>query len=130
MTDSVDWIENRLEVIGPDQAVRDFVMAAEGPGFVAWERQAGEDMRYWSALALQGGAPSPQAADKLARRLDDKIWCTIESARSAAERGWLSVPLDLNALIPVPWKILRKGWSGAGGDWCWEHWGPGGRSGR
>jgi hypothetical protein len=121
MTDAVDWIENRLEVTGPDQALREFVMAAEGPGFVAWERPAGEDLRYWSALALQGGAPSSSAADKLARRLEDKIWCTIEDARSAAERGLISVPLDLNALIPVPWKILRRGWHGAGSEWCWEH---------
>lgn len=123
MTDSVDWIDNRLEVTGPDQALREFVMAAEGPGFVAWERPAGEDLRYWSALALQGGAPSPQAAEKLARRLEDKIWCAIEDARSASERGLISIPLDLNALIPVPWKILRQGWHRAGSDWCWERWG-------
>lgn len=98
-------------------------MAAEGPGFVTWERPAGADLRYWSALALQGSAPSPSAADELARRLEDKVWCTIEDARSAAECRLLSVPLDLNALIPVPWKILRKGWHAAGSDCCWEHWG-------
>jgi len=123
MTDSVDWIENRLEVTGPDKDLQEFVMTAEGPGVVLWERPAGEDLAYWSALLLQGGAPSPRAADKLARRYEDKVYCAIEDARSASERGLLSVPLDLNALIPVPRKVVRKGWHAAGSDWCWEHWG-------
>jgi hypothetical protein len=83
MTDSVDWIENRLEVTGPDQALQEFVMAAEGPGVVLWERPAGEDLAYWSALLLQGGAPSPRAADKLARRYEDKVYLAIEDARTA-----------------------------------------------
>jgi hypothetical protein len=122
MTDAVDWIENRLGVTGPDKDLQEFVIAAEGPGVLLWERPAGEDLRYWSALPLQGGAPSPRAADRLARRYEDKVYCAIEDARSASERGLLSVPLDLNALIPVPRKVLRKGWHAAGSDWCWEHW--------
>jgi hypothetical protein len=81
MTGSVDWIENRLEVTGPDQALQEFVMAAEGSGFVPWERPGGEDQAYWSALLLQGGAPSAAVATRLARRLEDKLWTSIESAR-------------------------------------------------
>jgi hypothetical protein len=50
MTDTVDWIENRLEVTGPDKDLQEFVMAAEGPGVVLWERPAGEDLAYLSAL--------------------------------------------------------------------------------
>lgn len=123
MTDSVDWIENRLEITGPDKALQEFVMAAEGPGVVLWERPAGEDQAYWSALLLQGGAPSAKAANKLARRLEDKLWSRIEHARTAVDLGLWSLPLDLNALIPVPRKVVRKGWHAAGSDWCWEHWG-------
>ncbi len=108
---------------GPDQALREFVIAAQGPGFVAWERPAGEDLAYWSALALEGGAPSPAAAHRLARRLEDKLWWTIEGARVAAELCTSAVPLDLNALIPIPREILRAGWHKAGRDWCWENWG-------
>jgi hypothetical protein len=66
MADSVDWIENRLEVTGPDQAWQEFVMAAEGSSFVPWERPGGEDQAYWSALLLQGGTPSNSAAQSLA----------------------------------------------------------------
>jgi hypothetical protein len=123
MTDSVDWIENRLEVTGPDKDLQEFVIAAEGPGIVLWERPAGEDLAYWSALLLQGGAPSPRAAARLARRYEDKLWSKIESARTSAERGMMVVPLDLNSFAPVPRKIVRKGWHAAGSDWCWEHWG-------
>lgn len=120
---AVDWIENRLEVTGPDKALQEFVMAAEGPGVVLWERPAGEDQAYWSALLLRGGAPSAKAANKLARRLEDKLWSRIEDARTAVDRGLWSVPLDLNALIPVPRKVQRAGWHGVGRAWCWEHWG-------
>lgn len=123
MSTATDWIENRLEVTGPDQALGEFVMAAEGPGFVAWERPAGEDLAYWSALALEGGAPSPAAAHRLARRLEDKLWWAIEDARVATELGTSTAPLDLNALIPIPRKILRAGWHQAGREWCWENWG-------
>jgi hypothetical protein len=123
MTSSVDWIENRLEVTGSDKALQEFIMAAEGPGFVPWDRPAGEDLAYWMALLLQGGAPSRPAAERLAHRLEDKLWTRFESARTAAELGLWSTPLDLNALIPVPRKVLRAGWHAAGRAWCWEHWG-------
>jgi hypothetical protein len=33
------------------------------------------------------------------------------------------VPLDLNALIPIPRSILRKGFVEAGQDWMSENWG-------
>ena len=45
--------------------------------------------------------------------------------RSASARGLdpLRVPLDLNALIPIPHRVLRKGFVEAGRDWMWENWG-------
>lgn len=33
------------------------------------------------------------------------------------------VPLDLNALIPIPRRVLRKGFVEAGQDWMWGNWG-------
>jgi hypothetical protein len=33
------------------------------------------------------------------------------------------VPLDLNALIPVPRRVLRKGFGEAGQEWMWANWG-------
>jgi hypothetical protein len=45
--------------------------------------------------------------------------------RSAFERSWIShrVPLDLNALIPIPRRVLRKGFGEAGQKWMWANWG-------
>ena len=33
------------------------------------------------------------------------------------------MPLDLNALIPIPRRVLRKGFVEAGQDWMWGNWG-------
>ena len=33
------------------------------------------------------------------------------------------VPLDLNALIPIPRRVLRKGFVEAGQEWMWANWG-------
>jgi len=33
------------------------------------------------------------------------------------------VPLDLNALIPIPRRVLRKGFAEAGQEWMWANWG-------
>lgn len=119
----LEWISNRLEVSGPDQALQDFIDRAQGPGFIPWTWPAGEDRDYWSALALQGGAPDAAAADRLARRFSDYLWWTIGDAQTAADRGFEFVPLDLNALRPIPRKVLRAGWHAAGSDWCWQAWG-------
>lgn len=120
---TVDWLWNKVEVTGPDAELTEFVTAAQGSGFVAWERPAGEDLDYWQAMMMRGGAPSAAAADNLAHRYASALWNEIEYARSAAERGWITTPLDLNVLIPVPLDILRRGWHAAGAAWCWEHWG-------
>jgi len=122
MTD-VDWIWNRLEVTGPDSALNEFIDRAQGPGFVPWRWPGGEDRDYWAALALQGGAPSPAAANRLAGRFADYIWWALGDAQTRADRGLSFVPLDLHALRPIPRKVLYAGWHAAGADWCWAHWG-------
>lgn len=33
------------------------------------------------------------------------------------------MPLDLNALIPIPRSVLRKGFVEAGQEWMWGNWG-------
>jgi hypothetical protein len=123
LTDNVDWIPHRLEVTGPDRELDDFVMRAQGPGFIDWTWPAGEDRAYWQAMILRGGAPNVAAAERLARRYADYLWWTIGDARSAVDRGLLQVPLDLNALQPIPRKVLRAGWHEAGRDWMWRRWG-------
>lgn len=118
-----DWLFHRLEVTGPDKALQDFIMAAQGPGFIDWTWPPSEEREYWSAIALRGGAPSPAAADRLARRYADYLWWAIADARTDADCGYTIAPLDLNVLQPIPRKILRAGWRHAGMEWCWQHWG-------
>ncbi len=123
LTADADWLWHRLEVTGPDQALQEFVMNAQGPGFVDWTWPPSEEREYWAAIALRGGAPSPAAAAKLAKRYADYMWWTIADARTAADCGYSIQALDLNALQPIPRKILRVGWRDGGKDWCWQHWG-------
>jgi hypothetical protein len=40
-----------------------------------------------------------------------------EEERTRAEMDSHRVPLDLNALIPIPRRVLRKGFVEAGQDW-------------
>lgn len=106
---SDDWLLNRLEVSGPQEPLLDFLQAASGCGFIDWRPD-------WN-LALEHLEP------RLARQLRDRFWTLHEDARSDAERNQFSIPLDLNALIPVPQAILRRGYYPDGRRWCWEHWG-------
>jgi hypothetical protein len=55
--------------------------------------------------------------------LRDILWRRHEEERARTEMDSHCVPLDLNALIPIPRRILRKGFGEAGQDWMWENWG-------
>ena len=66
----------------------------------------------------RGGA-SREAAEHLARKLRDTFWRCHEEERVRAELDSHRVPLDLNALIPIPLRVLRKGFVEAGQEWMW-----------
>ena len=117
------YIWNRLEVSGPDERLYDFIGAASGPGFVDWRPEwhgVYEQIYFGTA---RGGAPTREAAEHLARKLRDILWRRHEEERVRAELDSHRVPLDLNALIPIPRRVLRKGFVEAGQDWMWGNWG-------
>ena len=118
-----EFIFNRLEVSGPRERLYDFIGAASGPGFVDWrpEWQGVYEQIYFGAA--RGGAPTREAAEHLARKLRDVLWRRHEEERVRAEMDSHRVPLDLNALIPIPRSVLRKGFAEAGQDWMWANWG-------
>jgi hypothetical protein len=118
-----DFIFNRLEVSGPDKWLYDFIGAASGPGFVDWrpEWQGVYEQIYFGAA--RGGAPTREAAEDLARTLRDILWRRHEEERTRADLDSHRVPLDLNALFPIPRSVLRKGFGEAGQDWMWRNWG-------
>ena len=72
---------------------------------------------------VRGGAPTRGAAENLARGLRDILWHRHEVERARVDLDSHRVPLDLNALIPIPRRILRKGFVEAGQEWMWANWG-------
>jgi hypothetical protein len=119
----LEFIFNRLEVWGPDQMLYDFIGAASGPGFIDWrpEWHGVYEQIYFGAAS--GGAPTREAAEHLARKLRDILWRRHEDERARVDLDSHRVPLDLNALIPIPLRVLRKGFVEAGQEWMWRNWG-------
>jgi hypothetical protein len=118
-----EFIFNRLEISGPHELLYDFMGAASGPGFVDWRPEWHSVYEHMYFGVLRGGAPTREAAEHLARKLRDILWRRHEEERTCAELDSHRVPLDLNALIPIPRRVLRKGFVEAGQDWMWANWG-------
>ncbi len=121
--DGPDFIFNRLEVSGPDELLYDFIGAASGPGFVDWRPEWHSVYEQIYFGAVRGGAPTREAAEHLARKLRDILWRRHEEERVRAEMDSHRVPLDLNALFPIPRRVLRKGFGEAAQEWMWGNWG-------
>src|ERR1700722_9171418 len=118
-----DFIFNRLDVSGPDECLYDFIGTASGPGFVDWRPEWYSVYEQIYFGAVRGGAPTREAAENLARTLRDILWRRHEEERVRAELDSHRVPLDLNALFPIPRRVLRKGFGEAGQEWMWRNWG-------
>jgi hypothetical protein len=121
--DGPDFIFNRLEVSGPGRKLYDFIGAASGPGFVDWRPEWHSVYEQIYFGAMRGGAPTREAAENLARKLRDTFWRRHEEERTRADMDSHRVPLDLNSLIPIPRRVLRKGFGEAGQEWMWRNWG-------
>jgi hypothetical protein len=122
VSEGPEYIWNRLEVSGPRERLYDFIGAASGPGFVDWrpEWYSVYEQIYFGVVK---SAPTREAAENLARNLRDIFWRRHEEERVCAEMDSHRVPLDLNALIPIPRRVLRKGFGEAGQEWMWRNWG-------
>ena len=108
---------------GPDECLYDFIGAASGPGFVDWRPEWYSVYEQIYFGVIKRGAPTREAAEHLARNLRDIFWRRHEEERVRAELDSHRVPLDLNALIPIPRRVLRKGFGVAGQEWMWANWG-------
>jgi hypothetical protein len=97
--------------------------AASGAGFVDWRSEWHGVHEQICFAVVRGGAPTRERAENLARKMRDILWRRHEEERACAELDSHRVPLDLNALIPIPRRILRKGFVEAGQEWMWAHWG-------
>ena len=75
------------------------------------------------AQSARTGREKCAAAEHLARKLRDILWRRHEEERVLAEMDSHRVPLDLNALIPIPRRVLHKGFGEAAQEWIWRNWG-------
>ena len=123
VSEGPEYIWNRLEVSGPDELLYDFIGAASGPGFVDWRPEWHSVYEQIYFGAVRGGAPTREAAENLARKLRDILWRRHEEERARVDLDSHRVPLDLNALFPIPRRVLRKGFGESGQEWMWRNWG-------
>ncbi len=122
-----EWLPHELTVTGPSEELAAFRLAATGPGAIPWVTDYDRLEEDWVHAML---TPPPaergisvEGARILARQLRERAEMQDQRAAEAAF-GDVSCPLDLNALVPVPERMLRLGPDDPGPlSWLWEHWG-------
>jgi hypothetical protein len=121
-----EWLAHRLTVTGPAAPLAAFRQAAAGPGAIPWQRDYARLAEDWVHALL---APPPAARGISvhgARIVASQMRALIETleTRAADHAQAARCPLDLNALVPVPDPLLRRGPEDpAVLAWLWENWG-------
>lgn len=119
-----DWLFHNLDIQGPAEPLAAFARAATGSGAIAWHLdldQAEED--WFHRLAAQPDGLGAPGARILAGQLRERV--ARRSAQATARIGHSTAcPFDLNALVPIPDPILRRGPDAPETrDWLWQNWG-------
>ncbi len=121
-----EWLPHLLTVTGPAPDMAAFLDAARGPGHIAWSSDSERDREAWTAqlLALRAHRPdlAPETVRALAREMAE---CVAGLDLAAADHALdTSCPFDLNALVPLPARLLRRGPDDTEVvAWLWQHWG-------
>lgn len=122
-----EWLPHVLTVSGPHAQLGAFRLSAAGPGSIPWLADYDRLEEDWINAML---TPAPadrgisvEGARILARQLRERVEAQDQRAAEIAVGDGLC-PLDLNALIPIPGRLLRL----TPDDpvvvtWLWEHWG-------
>ncbi|MCA3264972.1 MAG: hypothetical protein ING19_02790 [Azospirillum sp.] len=71
----------------------------------------------------RGGAKSYEEARKVATAIAERAAERIEAGQRRAEIDPYGCPLDLQAIVPVPRKVLLAGLEGGGREWMRDRWG-------
>jgi hypothetical protein len=122
-----EWLPQILTLTGPSAEVAAFRAAASGSGAIAWQRDHGRLEEDWVHALL---APPPaergisvHGARIVAGQMRELI--EIHDVRASDDARRRCCPLDLNALVPIPDKMLRLGPDDpAVLVWLWENWEP------
>lgn len=115
-------------VAGDPAPLYELVNAVAGPGCVIWpdvdprgsiETTIGLLLRGGS----RGGAQIYEEARKVATTLAERAAERIEQGQRRAEIDRFGCPFDLQAIVPVPRKVLLAGLEGGGREWMRDKWG-------
>ena len=121
-----EWLPHLLTVTGPPEPLMAFRKAASGPGTIAWQRDYARLEEDW-VYTLLAPAPAERGISVHgARIVASQMRALIEilEIRATDRARDESCPLDLNALVQVPDKLLRLGPEDpAVLAWLWENWG-------
>jgi hypothetical protein len=129
-----DWLYHRLQVTGPAAELAGLRDAAAGAGTVPWQldldRMAEDFFHLLVAPPACAGSLIPPARRLSlagARIVADQLCAAVarRQALAAAQVGHRrACPFDLQALVPVPDAVLRRGPDDPIAlDWLWTHWG-------
>jgi hypothetical protein len=112
-----------LTVFGPASQLQALIGAAQGPGFIDWNPNWVERAQDWVYQILASGGTARPAAEVAAKSLREKCRQLHDAMRCAADDEPGRLAFDLNALVPVPDDVRRRGYCPAGQRWCVENWG-------
>jgi hypothetical protein len=129
-----DWLHHRLLVTGPAADLDGFRSAAAGAGTVPWQldldRMAEDFFHLLVAPPARGGSlvPPPRSLSLAGARIVADQLCAAAARRQALAAAQVghsrACTFDLQALVPVPDAVLRRGPDDpAALDWLWAHWG-------
>lgn len=115
-------------VDGDPAALYELVNAVAGPGCVLWpDLDPRQSIEETIGLLLRGGscggARNYEEARKLATSIAERVGERIAEGQRRAELDPLGCPFDLQAVIPIPRKILLRGYEGGGRAWLLDKWG-------
>jgi hypothetical protein len=113
---------------GDPAPLYELVNAIAGPGCVLWpDLDPRQSIEETIGLLLRGGsyggARNYEEARKLATVIAERAGERIADGQRRAELDPFGCPLDLQAVIPIPRKILLRGYEGGGRAWLFNRWG-------
>lgn len=115
-------------VDGDPAPLYELVNAVAGPGCVLWpDLDPRQSIEETIGMLLRGGsfggARNFEEARKLATAIAERAGERIAEGQRRAELDPFGCPLDLQAVIPIPRRILLRGYEGGGRAWLLDRWG-------
>lgn len=115
-------------VNGDPAQLYELVNAVAGPGCVLWpDLDPRQSVEETIGMLLRGGsyggARSYEEARKLATSIAERAGERIAEGQRRAELDPLGCPFDLQSIVPIPRKILLRGYESGGRAWLLDRWG-------